>query len=47
MEFLHVFQALAEEDIPGLPPGGGLSAKYVFKAFSFGKILLHSLSYTF
>jgi len=30
VEFLHVFQALAEEDIPGLPPGGGLSAKRNF-----------------
>jgi hypothetical protein len=32
VEFLHVFQTLADEDVPGLPPGGGLSAKYVFKA---------------
>jgi hypothetical protein len=29
LQFLHVFQTLADEDIPGLPPGGGLSAKYV------------------
>jgi hypothetical protein len=29
LEFVHVFQTLADEDIPGLPPGGGLSAKYV------------------
>ncbi|KAK7788527.1 hypothetical protein R5R35_000971 [Gryllus longicercus] len=29
-EFLHVFQALAEEDIPCLPPGGGFSAKRTF-----------------
>lgn len=29
VEFLHVLRALDEENIPDLPPGGGLSAKYV------------------
>jgi hypothetical protein len=39
LQFLHVFQTLADEDIPGLPPGGGLSAKYVL----YRKILYASL----
>ncbi|XP_049828194.1 protein phosphatase 1B-like isoform X1 [Schistocerca gregaria] len=30
VEFLHVLQTLADENIPGLPPGGGLSAKRNF-----------------
>ncbi|XP_021917119.1 protein phosphatase 1B [Zootermopsis nevadensis] len=30
LRFVHVFQTLADEDIPGLPPGGGLSAKRNF-----------------
>jgi len=30
LEFLHVIQMLGDEDIPGLPPGGGLSAKRNF-----------------
>nr|CAD7443367.1 unnamed protein product [Timema bartmani]CAD7452826.1 unnamed protein product [Timema tahoe]CAD7593748.1 unnamed protein product [Timema genevievae] len=30
LKFLHVLQTLADEDIPGLPPGGGLSAKQNF-----------------
>lgn len=32
LRFVHVFQTLADEDIPGLPPGGGLSAKYVLNS---------------
>ena len=29
IEFRNVLQSLNEEDIPGLPPGGGLESKWV------------------
>ncbi|XP_063222631.1 protein phosphatase 1B isoform X3 [Bacillus rossius redtenbacheri] len=38
LEFLHILQALAEDDIPGLPPGGGLSAKRNFIESVFKKL---------
>jgi hypothetical protein len=45
LEFLHVFQTLADEDIPGLPPGGGLSAKYVLN--SLGSVTFNILPYMY
>jgi len=39
VELSFVYQFLSEEDLPGLPPGGGLSAKKVFVEDLYKKLL--------
>jgi len=39
VELSFVYQYLSEEDLPGLPPGGGLSAKKVFVEDLYKKLL--------
>jgi hypothetical protein len=44
IELPHILQTLSEESIPDLPPGGGLSAKYVsFKSYK--RDTFHSTRY--
>ena len=38
VELNYVYQFLADEDIPHLPPGGGLAAKYVFDKYGGSQI---------